>query len=98
MDTIHALDDTGYKRNIILLFLFVFVPVHYVSMSIFLCTATNKKNWNCYIQSLNYPYSKNGSLMSEIILLFENTIIKNIYIYLTLKKIACVTKLHNSIF
>jgi len=32
---IHALDDTVYKRNIILLFLFVFVPVRIVSKSIF---------------------------------------------------------------
>ena len=39
---IYALDDTGYKRNIILLFLCVFVPVRYVSMSVFFCTIPNK--------------------------------------------------------
>ena len=32
---IYALDGTGYKHYIIALFLFVFVPVRYVSMSVF---------------------------------------------------------------
>lgn len=40
---IYVLDDTGYKRNLILLFLFVFVPVHYVSMYVFYVLIRIKK-------------------------------------------------------
>ena len=44
MEMIYALEDTGYKRNIILLLLFVFVPARFVSMSVFLPTVQNIKN------------------------------------------------------
>ena len=46
----YAPDDAGHKSNIILLFLFVFVPVRYVSMSVFCTYCSEKKigNWNLF--------------------------------------------------